>query len=161
MLELKSCEPGIPNRLIYRWQGGLNWPAILYKWVLNSPMEGYLVYTWCKSVFVIQFHCVPDGQSSHITLSFSQINTRFFSRLMEHRRWRVWRLESLVILFNDKSRACRLFRFSKPSVLVSWFPLWIRTGKRTCLKRPGRDIHEYVFICPSGSSTPCALIDPC
>lgn len=60
---------------------------------------------------------------------FSQINTWFFSKLMEHKRWRFWRPDRLLILFKDKSRTCRLFRSSNPSVSFSWFPLWIETGK--------------------------------
>lgn len=73
----------------------------------------------------------------------ARIRTWFSSRLMRHRRRRLWRPERLVMLFEDRSRTCRLLRFSNPSMAFSWFPLLILTRERGNLKRQGHDTHEY------------------
>ena len=69
--------------------------------------------------------------------------TKFFSRLMLHKRRRFWRPDRLLILFEDKSRTCRLLRFSNPSITFSWFPLLMQRERRTYLQWQGHDTHEY------------------
>lgn len=96
----------------------------------------------------LEFPCVcKSHECCRLTsvwfLKDSQISTRFFSKLMLHKRRRFWRPDRLLILFEDMSRTCRLLRFSNPSITFSWFPLLMQRGKRTYLKRQGHDTHEY------------------
>lgn len=72
-----------------------------------------------------------------------RISTRFFSRLMLHKRRRFCRPDRLLILFEDTSRTCKLLRFSNPSITFSWFPLLMQRGRRVYLKRQGHDTHAY------------------
>lgn len=83
---------------------------------------------------------------SVLFLEDSQVSTRFFSKLMLHRRERFSRPDRLLILLEERSRTCRLLRASNPSITCSRFPLLMQTGKRTYLKQKGHNTHEYACV---------------